>query len=265
MINNLSSTNSIYRNCESDASIPLLNNLHELIVNYKKNENSDAIAFQTDGDNETKLMQNIAIDPLFSVADVNFVEDKAISCDSSVICRKLLKITHCQDCINTLQTSNPQAQTNEDNLAFGNPNATTTFIDILRATDPQAQIDEDNFSFGSPTATFTRNFKNLHRIVKDIIPSLCAEKNLKKKIIAHIETLEFDEIGCPQHETILTSKLKELTVHFGIILFCKNINSILSGKITSIPVYANNIENLALSIKKKRKNIGKHSDIFQSK
>lgn len=226
----------MYTNCEVDASVPLLNNVHDLILDYKKNARSpDDERIDEDIDRENGH-QDIIIDPLFSVQDMHFVEDKALSYESSNICRKLLQLTNCEDCINTIHYA-----------------------------DHLSEINEDYISSGIPTPTFNQNFKNLVRVINDIIPLLCSQKCLKLKILSHINMLELDKIGCPHHETTVTQKLKELCVHFGIISFCKNINNILTGKVKSIPAHANNMEKLAYSFNEKRKNIGKHSDIFQGK
>lgn len=228
LLNNLTSPNSIYTNCENDASIPLIQNVHELISEY---ENADPSDNRVDSDIHGMVgltRENIIdIDPLFTVPDSDVSEGKAYEC--SRICRKLVQKFDCQACLSTVL--------------------------IIQ--------EDDSFSLKNPSDSFIETFQTLMYVINDIVPRLCAEKFLKKKILTQIETLDIKEVGCLEHAKVVMLTLKELCVNFGIVLFCQNINSILSGKITSIPAHSNNIQVLALDFKKSRKNIGKHSDILQ--
>lgn len=233
LINNLTSSNSIYTNCENDASVPLLQNIHELIAQYEKSASNDN---GVDSGNRGNMCdidglnpEGIDIDPLFTVPDMNFLDSKGMVYESSHICRKLVQKVDCQDCLCTILTVQ----------------------------------EDDSLSFKSPSDTFIQIFKSLQNVINDIIPRLCAEKSLKKKILSLLETLRIEKIGCSEHADVIMLNLKELCIHFGIVLFCQNINNILSGKIKSIPPHANNIQVLALDFKKTRKNIGKYSDIFK--
>lgn len=246
VINNFCNKYSIHSNCEDDMSIPLTVDFHKFLMDYKDKEQSsyleDIVLDQQFSEpnqsnhnsnlvdtGEISKLENIGLDPLFTVPDFNFVEDEAMSYLSSEICRNLIQITDCQDCIDNLQTT---------------------------------EIS-DSIIIRNPSAIFKRNFKYLYCAISNTIPNLCSEKSIAQKMLSNIESINMDDVGCPEHNTMILSKLKLYSVRHGIISFCNNINSLLSGNITIVPPKPNHIQDQALIFKEKRKHIGKHSDIFK--
>lgn len=240
LINNLSSANSLNSNCEEDYSKPLLNNVHELLLDYKAKSQTDNRELDDQVDESEAFEDVIVYDPVFSKMDYNFVENEAITYISSIICGKILNKTSCVQCINSLQSSS-----------------------VLEAHDIIHKLSdcEDNV-YRNPSVIFMQSFKILFSAINDIIPDLCSEKLLKTKIITQLEKVQIDEIGCPEHMKEMTLKLKQYVTYYAIIDFCKKINSLLSGKVTVIPPNSDRMQQLALAFRKKGKHIGKHSDKF---
>lgn len=225
IVNNLTGTNSIGSNCEEDKSIALLNNIDELLLNYKKLPTKEI-------QNEDEILETVVFDQIFAEEELDFVEEESISNASSVVCQKLLKLTDCSECKRKLQA--PSAVSER-----------TSNLDITL-----------------PSQMFKRYFKNIFCGANLVIPYLCSEVSLMKKVKSYIDPIQVSEIGCLKHDIEMSMKLKQCTVHYALIKFCKNINSFLSGKTTVLPSFHNHIQELAYEFRLKRKRIGKYSDIF---
>lgn len=231
MVNNLTSANSISSNCEKDFSIPLLDNLHDFLLEYKDKEPANQNAENDPSD----IIEFVFPD----VVELNVVEDDALSYVCSVICRKMLQVTDCEQCVNKIQ-SKP----------------------LLKSPDLFSINDDCDTTHKRPSENFILNFKTLFCAINEILPHLCSEKFLKTKILNHINNINIEFVGCLTHNAEMVLKLKQYSVHYAIMSFCKNINSTLAKKITAIPSNANHIQKLAIEFRKKRKGIGRYSDLF---
>lgn len=227
-IKNLSSAHSIKSNCEPDTSKALLTDLNKFFLNYDvvKETDSNSDESDTDDDDNTGVFDPLFI---FSNNEIDFINNEAIADVSSSVCDKMLKITECINCRKTLETSS-------------NPND-----DTLK----------------QPSDTFKNNFKKLVGGINDVLPNICVEKFLRKKLLEQLDKIEIDKMGCIKHQNIVESKFKEQTAFYGIVTFTKNVNNLLNGKNTELPPNYNSLEELAYIFNQKKKHIGKHSDIFK--
>lgn len=263
-VNNLSSTHSIKSNCEPDWSTPLLTDIHYLLLKKNNDESNTTNIDLTDTEDihdiilkntnvesntpnivkdnsitpdsnivdefENETYDSIIFQPEFSEQELNFINEEAISNLSTLVCNKLLKATMCDECRSTLETSS--------NL-----------------------IHEEN-DIKYPSNLFVQNFKKIFCNIDESLQYICAEKCLKKKVVESLENVKLEEMGCPEHFVEMKLKFKEFSTIFGIISFCKRVNNLLSGK---NKVYSDNfnlMEQLAFTCYKKKKGIGKYSDIY---
>ncbi len=237
MANNLNSGTSLSANCEEDFAKPLLNNFHELLLHYKNKSKTDIEIPK----NQPDLSNDIIIfDPEILKTDLLSVEEDAIIYISSVVCRKLVDKTNCSQCLNILETSS--------NLKAHS---------IITKLNPTDQV-----LYKQPSATFMKTFKRLFNVSSQLIPDLCSENFLKFKIVNHLDKEEVDDVGCCEHNEVVIRRMKEYAAYYAITDFCKNINNLLSGKITCLPINSNNMLELALKFREKGKHMGKHSDKF---
>lgn len=168
-------------------------------------------------------------DPIFVEEDLQSeVEVESISFASSAVCRKLLERTDCDNCKCIMQTS-------------------TALFD-----------SEDTVR---PSEHFQTQFRKVLSGVNQVLPHLCAENYVSKAILESIGDIKVDVLGCDEHKNEMTKKLKQITINYALIQFCKNINNLLYGKTTEVTKNYNAIEKKAID--QKRKRIGKFSDIFE--
>lgn len=239
-INNITGTNSLRSNCEPDKSTAILTSIHEFISDYKtpSNNSSNSELSNIDDMDELNLIERevmldvddvdkiIAFDPQFGKEELNFLEIEAFSHASSMISQKLMKSTSCDECKINLQ------------------------------------LITENDMFCTNETIFVRNCNNVFRGLACIIPHICSEPSLKKKLVHHIRLIEMDLIGCLEHDFEMAHKMKQLCADHTIKTFCHKINSFLSGKAEVLPANHNLIEKLAYELKNKKKRIGKYTDIF---
>lgn len=293
-INNITGTNSLRANCQPDSSKAILRNIRDFMQNCKTDSkictsddvnNNDVqeiiisneveeqteeqvalhdmvnyideiIVFDPESDEESRLTKGqtfinvnemivfdpesdeesnsikseafidaediIVFDPEFEKNELNFNESEALSHASNLILQKLMKFTSCEECKNRLQLLEE--------------NATETL--------------------------FIQNCKKILCGLNEVIPHICAEKSLKKKLIEHIQSIKIDIIGCLEHNDEIERKMKELCSLNAINAFCYDINNLLSGKTDTLPITYNPMQKLAYDMKQKKKNIGKYTDIF---
>lgn len=243
IMNNLIGPVSENSNCEEDSFFALLSNINEMLLDY--DEETERTDKNSDIDNNNNIEQDdnqnvnqedvmldcIVFDPLFGEKEFNFIESESISNTSGTICRKLIEITTCEDCEASLQES-----------------------------DPQLNIDELDIIF--PSKAFKIHFEKIFHAINTAIPHFCSEKSVKKKIISQVENIHVDAIGCEKHCKDMAIKLKELIATFALSAFCNTINNTLSGKISNLPAGYDHIQEKAFLFRKKKRGIGKHSDIF---
>lgn len=197
-VTNFSSVHSMKSNCEPDISTPLLTKAHHFYLKYndvaqRNNSNSDdSLDNSMDDDNDV-------FDPLHNFTDneFNVITNEAISNVSSSVCDKMLKIIKCKNCRETLETS-----VINDNVNFD-------------------ELDTPKH----PSDTFKINFRKLICGVNDVLPDICAQKCLRKKLLEQLSKIEIQNIGCSEHHEEVAKNLKEQTAFYGIVTFTKNINN----------------------------------------
>lgn len=232
IVNNLSSVNSISTNCEEDTGVPLLSNVHELLLTGKKtnNENyNDVIMCE-----EVEIL-SFVFDPQLSRDELSFLEKLEKSHTASLICKNILQLTKCKHCRNSIQSNSK----------------------ITEYNDPETKE-----SIKNPSNNFMMLFEKVMSATNQKIPEICAEKDLKKKIMSDIDKMTIEGLGCSKHSPDITKLFKECIIIHGINSFCKNINDYLSGKITQLPKKPNSIQQLAQLFRAKKKHVVKHSNIF---
>ncbi len=232
-VTNFSSVHSMKSNCEQDISTPLLTKAHEFYLKYNnvvQRNDSNADDSIDDGNNSD------VFDPLhnFTDNDFNVINSEAISYVSSSVCDKMLKIIKCSDCRETLEAS---------------------------MIDDTVNFEECDIP-KQPSDLFNTNFRKLLCGMNDVLPDICAEKNLRKKLIDQLDKIEILSMGCSEHCEEVETNMKEQTAFYGIVTFTKNVNDLLSGKTRVLASNYNYVEELAFIFCQKNKKIGKHSDIF---
>lgn len=242
-VNNLTSSHSAKTNCEQDFSKPLLKDAHELFlksnrVNYDKGDNPiNDINNINCNDNETSKTAEfgsiIIFDPIFSENEISTANTEALENVSSLVCQKIVKAIKCEQCIATLETSSANIESNKHN------------------------------GLKYPSSLFIHNFKETICGINQVLPHICAERCVKKQLLDCIARIQTKKMGCSKHSEEVRLKFMEHCAAYGIIAFCKNINDLLNGKNTILPPDFNSLEELAYIFHKKKKHIGKQSDVFQ--
>lgn len=244
-VNNLASAHSIKSNCEPDFSKPLLTDMQELFLNDKCKESEEIN--DKEKENDCDLTSNLNCskndgyeydyDPISvniqisakEIDSINSIRDQALANASNVVCDKLLQVTKCQKCRETLETT-----------AFHDSQNTANF----------------------PSTLFIKNFTNVVNAINIILPSICEQKLLKKKLLKYIDDdIDVEQMGCSKHYMEVELKFKDYCSVYGILTFCKNINDLLSGKNQNLARDCNIIEESAHKFYQKKKHIGKHSEV----
>lgn len=226
ILNNLTTPKSTSTNCEQDESFALLTDVHELIVQRMASASADETH-----ELDAPLQDVIMFDPQFTKTELNFFEQESLSRNSTLICSKVAARSFCETCRSTLLRS-----------------------------------DND---YDSPTSIFISFFQKVFRVAVQIVPSFAEEKFLKKILVPEVKKVLTGEddgkgIGCVEHNTEIIDRIVECTVVYAITVFCKSVNDLLYGKLRELPSDPNPIEELAHEFWKKKKRIGKHSDIFSA-
>lgn len=236
IVNNLSSIKSISSNCEDDNGILLLNNLHELLLSDEKSKKGNIVVEAIN--DEVESLHLIVFDPQFNEDELSFLEKEELSNSASFICKKILIDTKCKHCRLSLQSN---FKTNDLNVSH---------------------VNAVNDTLMYPSSNFMVHFVNAMSFTNQAIPDLCAERELKKKILSALQEISVDGLGCAKHNHEVTELFMNYIVIYAINAFCKNINDYLSGKITSLPFKYNFIQELAQIFRLKRKHKVKYTDIF---
>lgn len=243
-VNNLASAHSIKSNCEQDLSQPLLTDMHEFFLNDKRckkdtDENDDNFNLKfSKNDGYEYDYDPISINIKFSDMEVNSIYDETLSNAASIVCDKVLKATICRKCRETLETTTSQGQ--------------------------EIKSDHQN-TINHPSDLFIKNYIHLANAIDIILPEICEQKFLKKKLREYIDddNIDIDRMGCSKHHEEVEVKFKECCLIYLIISFCKKINDHLSGKNLILARNANIIETSAHKFFQKKKHIGKYSEIFK--
>lgn len=231
ILNNLTSSKSRSTNCEQDGSSALLTDVHDLIVQRMTNMDS-----QHQHHTDASFQDIITFDPQFTKAELSFFEHESLSKNSNLICSKVVARSFCENCRRTLLCSGPS----------------TTGYDLQY-----------------PSPIFIALFQKVYRIAIQVVPSFSEEKLLKKILTIEVKKKLIEEndgkgVGCADHNEEIFDTIIDCTIVYAITVFCKNVNNFLYGKVRELPLDANPIEELAHEFWKKKKRIGKHSDIFSA-
>lgn len=164
----------------------------------------------------------------------SFLCDEALMFDSAKVCRNVLLSTKCSDCKNTLEAYCP-----------------LTGHGILKKCDT-----EDNRTFTYPTVLFMSKFKLLFKKVQTVLPFICHEKLLSKKLITSLNKNTLEGLGCSDHRTDISKTIKKEIVKLNIEVFRKEINNILVKK--KLEPLENQHEIYNKAFKAQKKGAGKH-------
>lgn len=201
-------------------------------------DTDDLVMYDPESDSETSFVQAdvlstdidmegmIVYDVEYDEKELYFLEDRAIFQTSMLICQKLMKFSRCEQCKTHLQSC---AEAND-----------------MTETE----------------TVFFRNCKAILCYLNALIPDICHEKSLKKKINNLMQSIETDPIGCQDHNSEMIQKMKDVCVEQSIENFCCDINSFLSKKTRTLPDNYNHMQKLAFDHRIKKKKIGKYSDLF---
>lgn len=242
ILNNLASAKSLSSNCEQDASIALLDNVHELILQH--NANRAAFNFQAND-----LYADVICEPESTKTELNFFETESLKYTSTVICSKIVARNSCENCHFTLQVSSESSE----HIIIGNGNV-------------------PDLTF--PSTSFMKIIEKVFDFAIQIIPTFVSEKSIKKVLIDEVHKkyeeeiqtkgVELTVLGCVEHNQHVVSDVFDLTINEALQSFCKNINGLLTGKIVTLPSEPNAIQDLARTFYLKKSRIRKHSDIFKA-
>ncbi len=252
-INNITGTNSLRSNCEQDHSTSIVENIHEFILGCNKEPPKDTMEFD----------EFIAFDPI----DNGESNQECYGSDEMVV-------FECDEEMNLIETN---AATHHDEvivLDLQLENETSSYFESQALSLAACSIYRKMMKFNhclecknvlqETEATFIQNCVTILRKLDDIIPHLCSEYSVKKKLLANIESITTDTMGGPDHDLEMALKMKELSAGYILQHFCDDVNRFLSGKTDVLPINNNHIQELAIIHRRKKKRIGKHSDIFNS-
>lgn len=229
ILNDLTSKHSIAGNCEEDDNTSLLENVRELYDMGELSENDESNECDQD---EPAIDLQVTIDEL---AELKFIENEALVFESSKICMSISKSAQCEVCKGTLEARCPLKE-------HGIITAHDTNIPLLTY----------------PSLLFMGRFKLIFKSVETILPFICHEKNLLRKLISSLDNIDLRGIGCEEHRSVIALKLKQGTAKLCLTNFIKEINCILSKKIIEPKSNETVIEKKAFEILRKKKGVGKN-------
>lgn len=258
LINNITGTNSLHTNCERDTSTSILGDIHKFILDCNKVASHDKMDVDA----------IIDFDPNFNTDesehfDVDDIIEYDPDCDEEFIDGgDNLTLNNENDVI----LFDPQLVDDKVNY-FQDEALSRASFSIRQKIIKIAPCDECKTVLGEAETPFVENCKQILHELKEIVPTLCVDQSLKKKILASIKSTPFGCLGCANHDQEVSQKLKEMCVDFSVTYFIDDINRFLKGSTTVLPINYNTIQKLAFDQfdqKRKKKKIGKYSDIFNS-
>lgn len=238
IINNITGTNSLHSNCQADQSTAMLTNIHEFITVYQKQ------SIESNNVPENRSLRNLDELSLF---------------DSQ---SELENLSDCED-FNSVIVFHPQSESEEtevDVIKFEDISLGSSRI-CQRIFKTKCEECKNNFKLMDEAAALLSIEKVLSSL-NQIIPQICYEDSIRKKMIDHVQSMKTHFIGCSQHNNEIDHKIRKLAADHVILTFCNDISKILSGKTQILPDRPNLIQKLAYAERVKKKRIGKYSDIF---
>lgn len=251
-VNNITGTNSLHSNCERDESTSILENIHEFINGCNNEQSEDAM----------NVDEFIEYDPICESDQEYYEVDEIVvfapDCDEEILI-ETKAVSHNDELI----AFDPEFE-NETTSYFESEALSRAACSIFRKLMKFTHCLECKNVLQSSEHTFVQDCTKVLRKLSKIIPYLCIEYSVKKRLIANIESITTDTMGCPDHHLEMTLKMKELSGGHILQSFCDDVNRFLDGKVDVLPFNHNKIQELAIVHKRKHKKIGKHSDIFNS-
>lgn len=226
IVTNLTAKHSIRSNCQDDKGFALLQNVIDM---YDMDCEESEDEFEDDEDILELGIDNEEITP-------NFLADEALVLESANACRDVLVTSKCDACKNTLEAYCPLTQHG-----------------ILKKCEITSDAEKRTFTY--PTVLFMSNFKLLFKKVQILLPFICDEKFLSRKLITSLDSSALAGLGCSEHSEYISQKIKKITVKLAIDMFRKEINLILRKKIVEPFENQHDIYNKAF---KAQKHVGKH-------
>lgn len=228
-MNDLTSKHSFAGNCEEDDNTSLLESVRELydMDDIPKNDESE----ECDKD-EPSIDLEVTIDQL---VELKFIENEALVFESSKICNSILISAKCEVCKGTLEACCPLKEHG-----------------IITANDINIPL------LTYPSLLFMGRFRLIFKSVETILPFICHEKNLLRKLMSSLDNIDLDGVGCEEHTPVIALKLKQGTAKLCLTNFIKEINGILSKKIIEPKSNQTVIEKKAFEILRKKKGVGKN-------
>lgn len=200
VVNNFTSRNSPFKNCEDDESDGSLNSLKELLCTKSSSEKK-FFHFEFSKDESFQIVEP---------SDKLCVQTTALV--GGYLVRKMFKrIKVCRTCRKDLVSPSNLANSDEYKL-----------IDF-RAYTPRCLI--------RPHTRFIRFLNIMGQILKFFLPKMCSEKNLcfKLSVICRVYLLDYkNEFLCLKHDVMDT--LVEVYVPFYIFAWTKHVNRVLEGE-----------------------------------
>lgn len=233
IVNNLTAKHSMNSNCQDDKSYSLLQDLYEF---YDMDIEEEKDEFHDDDDIiEFELEEEDTLDQ-------NFFESEALVYEASSVCRDVLRTTKCVSCKNTIESYCPLDQHG-------------IILQCENTSDPANRL------FTYPTLLFVSKFKILFKRIEVLLPLICHENEFSRKIIALLNNYSLSGLGCAEHTSDMSQKIKNTTVKLGIQIFTKQVNDILSKKTLEPSQPQNVICEKAFDIITKKKGIGKYGQM----
>lgn len=216
-------------NCEKDNSVSLIKNFHDIMLK-DKSRRTNAYDNSVKTGNEPGQMDLIIFDPEPPI--LNSTEKGEVTSVSNQIFNDLMKRVNCELCVSDLHSEN---------------------------------VNDAN-SLRLPSDVFKSNFVKLFFEMNAMLPDMCTEKNLNKTMISKVEGLFLDVMGCTEHCEIIKTKFINIVAIYMITSFCKDINDLLSNKITSLCDSFKGIQiyEVALNFRRKKKHIAKYSPTLKN-
>lgn len=259
---NISGSNSLHANCQPDQSTPILDNIHDFISKCKDQsidtnnlsnnqifmDVDDIIVFdpQYEEEVETELVNYKDLNTMIAYDPESDLSDEERS------------LTERQD---TIAFNAQSLETKVDFIEYEAISHASSLICQKLIKFTKCEECKNNFQSIAETVLISSVEKVLCRL-NEIIPHICFEDSLKKKLLNHIQSIKIDFIGCSEHDQEISQKIKNLGADHIILTFCNDINKILSGKTETLPINHNHIQKLAYEQRIKKKRIGKYTDIF---
>lgn len=240
-INNITGTNSLKSNCQPDQSSGMLSDIHKFIT----------------------LCQEQSLEPNNSMVnfdDTTFFDcgPESQNCDSDDL--NLMIAYHPE--LELEETIDIESELRKIEVGAISISSSRICQKIFKTT--KCEECRSNFELMDELTTLSR-IGNVLSSLNAIIPYICSERFIKKKLMNHIRPMKTNLIGCSDHNEEIDEKIKKFAVDKVILTFCNDVNKILSGKTKTLPDNPNIVQKLALAHKTRKRGIGKYSDKFTGK